>query len=685
MKEKILTFLKTKKRATMHDICVALNVKNKSDALVVKKVVKELLDDNKIVHAGDYYGLIENFTSYEGIIDVKDAGYGFVAVDGLERDIFIPADYINDSHNGDRVKVVILPKYSKYGEKDEGCVIEILDRKIKKIIGVFDGKKIIPDDTKIDYEVRVNKGQENGAVKGHKVVAIPTSFHYDYITARIEKILGHVNDPHVDILSICEAYEIPYVFPEKVMDEVKEIPDHVLDSEMEGRVDYRDLLTITIDGDDAKDLDDGISLEIKDDKYLLYVHIMDVSHYVLENSEIDKEAYYRGTSVYLADTVIPMLPHYLSNGICSLNGGVDRLTITCKMLIDKKGFVIDSKIEPTIIHSNYRMTYKNVNKILDGENIYPDLKELVLNSRDLAKILKNRRLINGSIEFETLEPKIICDESGKAIEIKPYERGVAESIIEEFMLIANQTVAKTIKNMNLPFLYRIHENPDPTKMSQMIKILKGLGINPHKKAEQISQFDIQRLLKTVDEEKKNVTNSVLLRCMMKARYSKEPMGHYGLAFADYTHFTSPIRRYPDLTVHRLLRKYLFDYEYDKSYYTSIDEIAEHTSKTERRAVDCERDVDKMKSAEYMEDHVGEEYVGLISGITSYGIYVMLESTIEGLISIHTINGRYVYNDELMQLVNPYNGKTFKVGDKLNVVCVKASKALSQIDFVIKEE
>ena len=685
MKEKILTFLKTKKRATMHDICVALNVKNKSDALVVKKVIKELLDDKKIVHAGDYYGLIENFISYEGIIDVKDAGYGFVAVDGLDKDIFIPENYINDSHNGDRVKVVILPKYSKYGEKDEGCIIEILDRKIKKIIGVFDGKKIIPDDTKIDYEVRVNKGQENGAVKGHKVVAVPTSFHYDYITARIEKILGHVNDPHVDILSICEAYEIPYVFPDKVMDEAKEIPDHILDNEMEGRIDYRNLLTITIDGDDAKDLDDGISLELKDDKYLLYVHIMDVSHYVLENSEIDKEAYYRGTSVYLADTVIPMLPHYLSNGICSLNGGVDRLTITCKMLIDKKGFVIDSKIEPTIIHSNYRMTYKNVNKILDGEPIYPDLKELVLNSRDLAKILKNRRLINGSIEFETLEPKIVCDEVGKAIEIKPYERGVAESIIEEFMLIANQTVAKTIKNMNLPFLYRIHENPDPTKMSQMIKILKGLGINPHKKAEQITQFDIQRLLKTVDEEKKNVTNSVLLRCMMKARYSKEPMGHYGLAFTDYTHFTSPIRRYPDLTVHRLLRKYLFDYEYDKSYYTSIDEIAEHTSKTERRAVDCERDVDKMKSAEYMEDHIGEEYTGLISGITSYGIYVMLESTIEGLISIHTINGRYVYNDELMQLVNPYNGHTFKVGDKLNVVCVKASKALSQIDFVIKED
>ena len=669
----------------MHDICVALNVKNKSDAQVVKKVIKELLDDNKIIHAGDYYGLIENFTSYEGIIEVKEAGYGFVSVEGLDKDIFIPAEYTNDSHTNDRVKVVLLPKYSKYGAKDEGCVVSILERSIKKIIGVLDGKKIIPDDKKMDYEVRVNNGQENGAVKGHKVVAIPTSFHYDYITARIEKILGHVNDPHVDILSICEAYEIPYVFPEKVMDEVKEIPDHVLDSEMEGRVDYIDLLTITIDGDDAKDLDDGISLEVKDDKYLLYVHIMDVSHYVLENSEIDKEAYYRGTSCYLADTVIPMLPHYLSNEICSLNGGVDRLTITCKMLIDKKGFVIDSKIEPTIIHSNYRMTYKNVNKILDGENIYPDLKELVLNSRDLAKILKNRRLINGSIEFETLEPKIICDESGKAIEIKPYERGVAESIIEEFMLIANQTVAKTIKNMNLPFLYRIHENPDPTKMSQMIKILKGLGINPRKKAEQISQFDIQRLLKTVDEEKKNVTNSVLLRCMMKARYSKEPMGHYGLAFADYTHFTSPIRRYPDLTVHRLLRKYLFDYEYDKSYYTSIDEIAEHTSKTERRAVDCERDVDKMKSAEYMEDHVGEEYVGLISGITSYGIYVMLESTIEGLISIHTINGRYVYNDELMQLVNPYNGKTFKVGDKLNVVCVKASKALSQIDFVIKEE
>ena len=484
MKEKIILFLKTKKRATMHDICVHLNVKNKSDVAVVKKVINELIDTNKIIHAGDYYGLTENFTTYTGVIDVKEAGYGFVMVDGLEKDIFIPENYINDSHNGDTVKVVLLPKFSKYGAKDEGCVIEILDRKIKKIIGVFDGKRIIPDDKKIDYEVRVNKGQENNAVKGHKVVGVPTSFHYDYITCKIEKILGHVDDPHVDILSLCEAYEIPYVFPKEVEEEIKEIPDHVLDNEIEGRVDYRDLLTITIDGDDAKDLDDGISLVMDKDKYILYVHIMDVSHYVLEDSALDKEAFYRGTSCYLADTVIPMLPHYLSNGICSLNGDVDRLCITCKMTIDKKGFVIDSKIEPTIIHSNYRMTYKNVNKILDGDSIYPDLHELVFNSRDLARILKNRRIINGSIEFETLEPKIICDEDGNVLEVKPHDRGVAENIIEEFMLIANQTVAKTIKNMNLPFLYRVHENPDPTKMSQMVKILKGLGINPHKKADQ---------------------------------------------------------------------------------------------------------------------------------------------------------------------------------------------------------
>ena len=684
MKEKILTYLKTKLRATMHDICVYLNVKNKSDAQVVKKVLNELIDCNKIVHAGDYYGLIENFTSYNGIIEVKQAGYGFVSVENLGSDIFVPEEYINDSHTGDKVKVVILPRFNKYGKKDEGCVVEILERKIKKIVGVYDGKYVIPDDKKLDFDVKINKGQENGAVKGSKVVCSITSYHYDYVTCKVEKVLGHVNDPHVDILSLCEEYEIPYTFPNEVMEEIKEIPDHVLDNELEGRVDYRDLLTITIDGDDAKDLDDGISLEMENDKYVLYVHIMDVSHYVLENSAIDKEAFYRGTSVYLADTVIPMLPHYLSNGICSLNGDVDRLTITCKMIIDKKGFVIDSKIEPTIIHSNYRMTYKNVNKILDGENIYLDLKELVFNARDLAKILKNRRMINGSIEFLTLEPKIICDIDGNCLNVMPHERGVAESIIEEFMLIANQTVAKTVKNMNLPFLYRVHENPDPTKMEQMIKILKGLGINPHKKASQISQFELQKLLKTVDEDKVYVTNSVLLRCMMKARYSKEPLGHYGLAFIDYTHFTSPIRRYPDLTVHRLLRKYLFNYEYDRPFYMPIEDIAEHTSKTERRAVDCERDVDKMKSAEYMENHIGEEFDGLISGITNYGIYVMLDNTIEGLVSLHSIQGRFIYNDEFMQLVSPYNGKTFKIGDKLHVKCVKASKELMQIDFEIME-
>lgn len=685
MKEKILEYLKTKKRATLHDICQRVGVKNKTDANVCKKVLEELIIEKKIVKVLDYYGLLENFKYYDGIIEIKQAGYGFVIVEGLNEDIFVPFDYINDAHEGDKVRVAIMPRYTRHGEKEEGVIIDVLERSISRVVGVYDGKYIIPDDKKIDIEIKVNKNQENGAVKGHKVVASITSYHKDYCTARIDKILGHVNDPHVDILSLCEAYELPYVFSSEVMDEVKEIPDHVLDSELVGRVDYRELLTITIDGDDAKDLDDGISLEMVDDKYELYVHIMDVSHYCLEGSKIDAEAYLRGTSVYLADTVIPMLPHYLSNGICSLNEDVDRLCITCKMTIDKKGYVVDSKIEPTIIHSNHRMTYKNVNKILHGDIIYPDLREMVFNMRDLAKILKNRRIANGSIEFQTLEPKIICDSDGVAINVVACDRGIAESIIEEFMLIANQTVAKTIKNMNLPFLYRVHENPDPTKMSQMLKILKGLGINPHKKTDLITQFDLQKLLKTVPEEKSYVTNSVLLRSMMKARYAKEPLGHYGLAFVDYTHFTSPIRRYPDLTVHRLIRNYLFEYNYEKACYNNIDDIALHTSKTERRAVDLERDVDKMKSAEYMSTHIGEEFTGLISGIASYGIYVMLDNTVEGLISIHTIKGRYVFNDELMQLVNPYNGKTFKIGDKLNVICVKADKALMQIDFVITEE
>ena len=684
MKERLMNFFKEKKKGKFDSICKALRVKNKSDVRFVSKILDELIFEDKIIMVGGYFGLPDQFETYEGVIEIKRDGYGFVIVEGLANDIFVPAAYTMEAHDGDRVLVGVMRTRSKSGCSNEGMVCRILDRGIKRIVGTFDGKFIKDDNKKNVYPIKVNKKQTNGAVVGHKVVASITSYHDGYLTARIDRIIGHVNDPHVDIMSIVASHDLPTGFSDEIMKEVKEIPDVVLKEQTEGREDLRELLTITIDGDDAKDLDDAISLQKSGSNYVLYVHIADVSYYVTEGSLLDQETYYRGTSVYLADTVIPMLPHYLSNGICSLNSNVDRLAMTCKMEISEKGNVVSSSIFPSVINSNYRMTYKNVNKMLDGENIYPDIRHMVFDMRYLAKILKEKRILDGSIEFNTMETKIICDDTGKAIDVKPYDRGISEGIIEEFMLIANQTVAKTIKNMNLPFLYRVHENPDESKMAAMLNIVKSLGIKPRKKAELITQFDIQRMIKQVDEERKFVINSIMLRSMMKARYCREPLGHYGLAFVDYTHFTSPIRRYPDLIVHRLLRKYLFLYERNKTYYGVLESIALQTSKSERRAVECERDVIKMKQAEYMKEHIGEEYDCLVSGITHYGLYVMLNNTVEGLVSLETIKGKFEFNEETMQLIGYNNGRSFRIGDKLRVIAVRASKELREIDFEIKE-
>lgn len=627
-------------------------------------------------------------------------GFGFVEIEGRDEDLYIPEDKTGGAFHLDKVQVSLLPGVR--GKRQEAEVIKILERGTKQVVGTYEQSQnfgfVIPDNNKIGADIFVPKERSKGAVTGHKVVVELTSYgdgrHKP--EGKVIEILGHRNDPGVDIMSIVRAYDLPVEFGEKVMNQTQRIPEEVLESDKAGRMDLRDLQMVTIDGEDAKDLDDAVSLyQDEAGLYHLGVHIADVTNYVQENSALDWEALERGTSVYLVDRVIPMLPHKLSNGICSLNQGVDRLALSCLMTINDKGEVTDYQIAETVICVDRRMSYTSVKKILEDKDEaeraeYEALVPMFELMGQLAAILRKKRHKRGSIDFDFAESKIVLDENGHPLDIKPYERNVATKIIEDFMLIANETVAQHFFWLDIPFVYRTHEKPDPEKIMKLSAFIRNFGHYIKLTGEEVHPKELQKLLdKIADTEEETLISRLTLRSMKQAKYTVECTGHFGLACQYYCHFTSPIRRYPDLQIHRIIKEQLrgrLKENRIEHYEKRLPEVAKHASKMERRAEEAERETDKLKKAEYMEERIGEVYEGVISGITQWGIYVELPNTVEGLIHVASLPGDYFYYDEsTYEMVGQDTGKTYKLGERLAIQVKSVDRFARTVDFMIPEE
>ena len=698
MEEKILNLLREENRAfSIEELEEYLGVSDAEGLKELLKTLNKLEDELKIYHTKkDNFMLFNNSHLKIGKMIANKKGFGFVDIEG-DEDVFVAQANMNNAIHGDQVIVEIT---SRKGLALEGRIVKIIDRKLKQMVGEFYLEhgvgKIKLDDDKVKLFLEVDKKHTLGAVPGHKVlVKVTNKLKDNHYKAEVIKILGHKNDPGVDILSIASKFEIADAFSDEVLASLDEIPSEVSEADLKGRRDLRDKEIFTIDGDDTKDIDDAISLEILDNgNYLLGVHIADVSYYVKENSPLDSDAYERGTSVYLADRVIPMLPHKLSNGICSLNPLVDRLAITCEMEIDDKGNTVNYDIYESVIRSRKQMTYKNVNLILEKNEIpagYEEFVPTLKNMQELANILRNMRTARGSIDFDLDEAKIIVDEEGKAIDVKLRTRGVGEKLIEDFMIAANETVATHIYFLDLPFIYRVHGKPSEEKIDSFLKFLKVLGYQINIPTKEIHPRTMQKILDELKDKKEfHILSSMLLRSMQKAIYDKNNIGHFGIASKCYTHFTSPIRRYPDTTVHRLLRTYIFENHIDKdtiNYWNNkLTFVAEHSSLKERNAAECEREVDDMKMAEYMMDHIGEKFTGVISGVMSFGLFIELPNLIEGLVRIDDLkDDYYTYDETTFALIGQRNGKSYRLGDKVNVILKAASKEAKTIDFEIDDE
>lgn len=678
----------------VHEIEAKLGFNTVDQLKELLKALNKLEEEYKIYRTKkNKYMLFNNSNLKIGKLLSTKKGYAFVDIEG-DEDVFVAQDNLNGAINNDQVIVEIT---SKKGLKLEGRILKVIERKLQQFVGKVYFKKnkclIDLDDKKVNINIIVDEDKTLGAVSGHKVVVrlLNKINNVDY-KGVIVKILGHVDDPGVDILSIAAKYEIEDEFSKEVEEQLKNIPDHVLDNEYEGRTDLRNQVIFTIDGDDTKDIDDAISIEKLDNgNYKLGVHIADVSYYVHENSALDEEAYKRGTSVYLANTVIPMLPHQLSNGICSLNPNVDRLAISCVMEIDNTGEVVNYDIFESVIKSNIQMTYKKVNSILENNIIPEGYERYVDNLKDmaeLANILRQNKIRKGYIDFDIDEAKIITDENGEAIDVKLRERGIGEKLIEDFMIAANETVARHITYLEYPFIYRVHGEPNEEKINNFLNFVSILGHNVHKMTK-ITPKSMQHLLEELKDVKEYpILSSLLLRSMQKAVYDKNNIGHFGLASKCYTHFTSPIRRYPDTTVHRLLRTYLFNKNINMdtiNYWNQkLIPLAAHTSERERASIECEREVDDMKMAEYMEKHIGEEFNGIISGVMSFGIFVELPNKIEGLIRIDDLaDDYYTYDESTFSLIGNKNKRGYRLGDEVKVIVKAASKINHTIDFIVK--
>lgn len=641
-------------------------------------------------------------------------GFGFVRISEEEEDIYIPRNYTESAFDGDLVTVKLLKTRGRSGRSREAKILTIVERKTKVVVGTFTRSDnfgfVIPDNDKIENDIYIPKGQCKKIPNGYKVVAEITDYgsFKKSPEGKIVEVIGDIRKKGIDILSVARAYGIDDVFPEEVLEVAKKVPESVSEEEKKGRLDLRETLMVTIDSEDAKDLDDAISVSKEtgeDGKcfYRLGVHIADVSHYVKEKSPLDKEAIKRGTSVYLVDRVIPMLPKELSNGICSLNENVDRLALSCLMLVNEKGEVVEHEIAETLIRTNHRMTYTDVNAIItkeegreDLKERYSDVYEMLLTAEEVAKILRKRRYKRGSIDFDFPETKILLDEDGRISEIKAYDRNEATRLIEDFMLIANETVAEDSFWRELPFLYRTHENPTEEKIRTLNIFIHNFGyslkLKRGKKAYDEGELhpkEIQKLLQKIAGTKEEMMISrMTLRSLKRAKYTTSSEGHFGLAAKYYCHFTSPIRRYPDLQIHRILKENLrgrLSEKRLKHYQSILDEIALQSSVLERRADEAEREVDKMKAAEYMSGKLGEEFEGVISGVTSWGIYVELPNTIEGMIRMNSLEGDYYsFDAEKMEVVGERTRKKYGLGQQVKVKVISASKELRTIDFILVE-
>jgi len=702
-KNKIINFMKEDayKPLRYEELCTILDVPP-SDREQFRQLLDEMEMEGLIYkNKKNRYGVPERMNLVVGVLQRSDRGYGFLRPDDeFIKDIYIPADSLMGAMNNDRV-IARITRIGIGDKKAEGEIIRIIKRANPTVVGVFDESRyfgfVIPDDKKIPGDIFIPKDETMGAKPGQKVVAEVIKWPDSRRNAegRIIEILGDKDEPGTDILSIIKAYNLNPEFPEKVLEEADKIPDSLDEKQYEGRRDLRNLKMVTIDGEDAKDLDDAVSIEkLPDGKYRLGVHIADVSYYVKERSELDKEALKRGTSVYLIDRVIPMLPKKLSNGICSLNPRVDRLAFSVFMDIDSSGKVHNHEIVESVININERMTYTDVYRILeeDDEELKERYKHLLPEfqmMKELALILRNKRRLRGAIDFEFDESKIILDETGKPVSVEKYELTVANSIIEEFMLICNETVAEHFYWADIPFVYRVHEDPDVEKIQNFAEFISNLGYHL-KGINKIHPRALQEVLEQARGTKEeNIISNIMLRSLAKARYSNENLGHFGLAAKYYCHFTSPIRRYPDLIIHRIMKEYLkgkLSEKREEDLRRVLPEIARHCSERERAAEEAERETEDLKKVEYMKSHEGEVFDGIITHVTSFGMYVGLENTIEGLVRMSSMeDDYYIYNDKQYCLIGERTRKVYRIGEKVRVQVARADVELRQLDFVLVDD
>lgn len=635
---------------------------------------------------------------YTGTFISHPRGFGFLEIPEAEEDIFIPEESIGTALHGDTVQIVVK-KDGKDGKRCEGEVVKVLERGTREVVGTYqqcDGFGfVVTDNQRFLKDVFIPAGKSLTAEDGDKVLA-EIKDHGNKRRSpegKIIEILGKPGECGVDVLCVAKSYELPMEFPEKVAKQAERIKETLNEGDFYGREDLRDVVMVTIDGEDAKDLDDAVSLTKEEDLYHLGVHIADVSNYVQYNSALDKEALKRGTSVYLADRVIPMLPKKLSNGICSLNAGEDRLALSCLMDIDKKGRVVSHRIVESVIHVKERMSYTNVKKILlqedeELEKRYEELLPMFFQMKELSELLRNRRKKRGAIDFDFPESKLVLDEKGKVVDIYPYEQNIATRLIEDFMLAANETVAEEYCMLGLPFVYRTHENPDMEKMETVLEMVHQAGIKVKKGKETISPKEVQKILKELEgKECEPFFARLILRSMKQAKYTVEDTGHFGLAAKYYCHFTSPIRRYPDLQIHRIIKETLRGKMTEakiQHYKGILEEVARQSSAMERRAEEVERETIKMKKAEYMKQHIGEAFEGTVSGVTEWGFYVELDNTVEGLVHVNSLtDDYYTFDKDRYCLVGDMTGRAYRMGQRVKVWVENADENTKTVDFKIE--